>query len=1138
MKKLKRMLLIHWHYFSHEMIEFGDINFLTGKNSSGKSTIIDAMQLVLLGDTTGTSFNKAASGKGARTLTSYLRGELGDDEESGYRYLRDGRFTSYIALEFHDDVKKKYFTSGCCFDTFGENDCQRLFFRIDDTLPENEFIKQDVPLSIEDLRAFIRSNYAEGRSYTTNVNRDFREDLCGKLGGLQVKRFSDLLRKAAALKLEDTNIQQFITEFVCGEEQKINVTDMQENIRNYDILKKEASILKERIDLLSKIITSHDEFTRHKENETLYSYLIDRSGWEIKESEITKARQKVEQYLNELAVLNEELAKAEIEQEQLQSERDNLKLQLDSSENARRLDELYRQIEEKLRRRDELKNEYERYKALLHRTISSWVSCISDINKKISETDLSIIDSVLSSRIEDIRAAGTTLCESAELFQNSCLNGSAVTNQEQLAIISVEADRYRDSCKILSDRLVDAQSQIAGKQVLLKREKESLEKGIYQFPPDAVDLKEAIQSRLLSRFGQEAGAVIVAEAAEIISERWRNVIEGYLNTQKFHIAVAPEHFTTAFQLYESIKRQKTVFNTGLVDSEKIMSSDPVLDKGSLAEELETENPVVRFFFDHVLGHLQKCDSIRDLRRHTAAITDDGALYQNFAIRTIDPTLWESPAIGQGGARLRLEAVNIELQKLSQELLVYAALITVLQGTGRFSHLSANDIENIIGAINDYHELPSLEQTIERLRIDAESIDKSEIETLRNRLTERERDISNIGLKIRKFAGDKATATEKLRVCNEETLPRLQAESNALRENLESAYDKDWISETGGTRYDRELSTRGNAEEINKAFPREQSRSRNSKDEAWSETRDLRRKYNDVYKMGFDINDTDNAIYIQYWHEFSEIKLPEYEAKIEDTRIKAFQQFQEDFLSKLQSNIFNARRQIDDLNTAIKGANFGEDTYRFRIMAKPDYKRFYDMIVDEMLLTGGYNLLSDQFNSKYKDEITDLFAIITNDSGGKISSGYEDYEKRVQIFTDYKTYLDFDLEVIKPGGETERLSKTIGKKSGGETQTPFYIAVLASFVQLYRVGHDKNSNTARLILFDEAFSKMDGERIIQSIELLKKFNFQAVLAAPPEKVPDIATLVDKNLCVLRDGRKICVKPFEPRDLEILANEPQL
>ena len=51
MKLLKKLLLINWHYIEHELIEFTGINFLTGKNASGKSTIIDALQLLVLGDT-------------------------------------------------------------------------------------------------------------------------------------------------------------------------------------------------------------------------------------------------------------------------------------------------------------------------------------------------------------------------------------------------------------------------------------------------------------------------------------------------------------------------------------------------------------------------------------------------------------------------------------------------------------------------------------------------------------------------------------------------------------------------------------------------------------------------------------------------------------------------------------------------------------------------------------------------------------------------------------------------------------------------------------------------------------------------------------------------------------------------------
>ena len=72
MKKLKKILLINWLYFSKELIEVGDINFLTGKNGAGKSTVIDALQIVLLGETNSRNFNQAANEKSQRTLEGYL----------------------------------------------------------------------------------------------------------------------------------------------------------------------------------------------------------------------------------------------------------------------------------------------------------------------------------------------------------------------------------------------------------------------------------------------------------------------------------------------------------------------------------------------------------------------------------------------------------------------------------------------------------------------------------------------------------------------------------------------------------------------------------------------------------------------------------------------------------------------------------------------------------------------------------------------------------------------------------------------------------------------------------------------------------------------------------------------------------
>ncbi|MBQ5563824.1 MAG: AAA family ATPase, partial [Clostridia bacterium] len=57
-KILTRLKLIQWHYFDNETINFSSSNLFSGENGSGKSTIIDAIQLVLTTDTR--HFNNAA----------------------------------------------------------------------------------------------------------------------------------------------------------------------------------------------------------------------------------------------------------------------------------------------------------------------------------------------------------------------------------------------------------------------------------------------------------------------------------------------------------------------------------------------------------------------------------------------------------------------------------------------------------------------------------------------------------------------------------------------------------------------------------------------------------------------------------------------------------------------------------------------------------------------------------------------------------------------------------------------------------------------------------------------------------------------------------------------------------------------
>ena len=96
-KIFTRMVLNNWGGMNHEVIYFHEfVNLFSGKSGSGKSTAMDAMQVVLYGSIASDFLNKAADDtKNKRSVLSYLRGE----QKDGSANREDQDFYAQIVLE-------------------------------------------------------------------------------------------------------------------------------------------------------------------------------------------------------------------------------------------------------------------------------------------------------------------------------------------------------------------------------------------------------------------------------------------------------------------------------------------------------------------------------------------------------------------------------------------------------------------------------------------------------------------------------------------------------------------------------------------------------------------------------------------------------------------------------------------------------------------------------------------------------------------------------------------------------------------------------------------------------------------------------------------------------------------------------
>ena len=102
---------------------------------------------------------------------------------------------------------------------------------------------------------------------------------------------------------------------------------------------------------------------------------------------------------------------------------------------------------------------------------------------------------------------------------------------------------------------------------------------------------------------------------------------------------------------------------------------------------------------------------------------------------------------------------------------------------------------------------------------------------------------------------------------------------------------------------------------------------------------------------------------------------------------------------------------------------------------------------------------------------------------------------------------------------QRFSKTYGEKSGGETQTPYYVAIAASFAQMY-----SGRETARIVMLDEAFNNMDEDRIESMMYFLESQDFQLILAAPPARMEVIGEHVDSIYLTIHKGNASTVEEY--------------
>ena len=115
------------------------------------------------------------------------------------------------------------------------------------------------------------------------------------------------------------------------------------------------------------------------------------------------------------------------------------------------------------------------------------------------------------------------------------------------------------------------------------------------------------------------------------------------------------------------------------------------------------------------------------------------------------------------------------------------------------------------------------------------------------------------------------------------------------------------------------------------------------------------------------------------------------------------------------------------------------------------------------------------------------------------------ENELSSYLDYRNYMSYDIKITNKHGDESYFSKINKEKSGGETQTPFYIVMASCFDEL--MSKDGKVESTCQVVFDEAFNNMDESRIKSLMEFYKNLNIQILIVVPSNRIAPISPYMD-------------------------------
>jgi len=243
-------------------------------------------------------------------------------------------------------------------------------------------------------------------------------------------------------------------------------------------------------------------------------------------------------------------------------------------------------------------------------------------------------------------------------------------------------------------------------------------------------------------------------------------------------------------------------------------------------------------------------------------------------------------------------------------------------------------------------------------------------------------------------------------------------------------------------------------------------------------------------------------------------IPEFEAKAAQER----KRWESIFRTQVLTRMHRALKDIDTiillLNKQLKRP-IGNDSYRIEKKPNPEY-RFYRDLIHLNATKDQDDLFFDSLQDELKEALDHFLQTLVHQANSP----------EANRLLDYRQYFDYDLlvsDIRHPEEKPVSVDKQSGKMSGGENQSPYFVAILASYLHAYHRHETRRSDPSlALVPIDEAFSKLSGERIQDCLAAMQELDLQGVFSMSSGNIPFAFSLCDQLIVVTKTEKRMGAK----------------